>query len=227
MSLFQDDRKSNRDTPMFYDFSSIERPSYFCYGTQDREPGLILLDPEESSFSSCGTDEFFDIQDISSSLNLINWQKLHRRVRFSSTHVQEYAITVGDHPICREGLALSLDWVHSNEKIYDIEDFELNRRRKNLRRGAIRRQRVSKLDYYQRREILNRVGSYSNSELSKLERERNKEAVSEFLLDAGSDDFGPSQEEFGFEQVYLPSPSDSLHGTNKEFDFQMKIQVLE
>lgn len=232
MSLFQDvyvhddldDTSDYADKPtVFYDLSSVERPSYFCYGTQDRAPGLIMLDPEESSFSSCGTEEFFDVQDISSSLNL--WQNLRRRVRFSFAHVQEYAITVGDHPICRDGLALSLDWNHSKEQVYDIDDFEFNRRRKNHKRG-IRRRRVSKLDYFQRREILNRVGSYSNSDLSRIECERNKQAVSDFLLDAGSDDFGPSQEEFGIEQVYH-SPSDSLSGMNKEFDFQMKIQILE
>ena len=65
------------------------------------------------------------MEDLSSTLNLIeNWQKLHRRVRFSTIHVQEYALTVGDHPICRDGLAISLDWSHSKEQVFDIDDFE-------------------------------------------------------------------------------------------------------
>jgi len=204
-----------------------DRRSYPCFSPYDCAPGLaVLSDSEESSFVSCGTEEFFDLEDLSSTLNLVeNWQKLHRRVRFSSIHVQEYALTVGDHPICRDGLAISLDWSHSKEQVFDIDDFEFCRRRK---RGV--RRRVSKLDYWQRREILNRVGCYSNTDLSRIECQRNQEAVSDFLLDAGSDDFGPSQEGEGFEQIYGTSsgdsslPSPSINGT---FDWQMKIQILE
>jgi hypothetical protein len=183
-----------------------ERRSYPCFSPYDCAPGLaVLSDSEESSFSSCGTEEFFDLEDLSSTLNLIeNWQKLHRRVRFSTIQIQEYALTVGDHPICRDGLAISLDWSHSKEQVFDIDDFEFCRRRK---RGT--RRRVSKLDYWQRREILNRVGCYSNTDLSRIECQRNQEAVSDFLLDAGSDDFGPSQEEEGIEQIYGTSSGDS------------------
>lgn len=207
---------------------SCVRPSYFCNRSYDCAPGLLSLDSEESSFSSCGTEEFFDFEELSGSLNLIgNWHKLHRRVRFSSIHVQVYAIIVGDHPICRDGLALSLDWSHSKEQIFDIDDFEFNRRRKNQRKGI--RRRVSKLDYWQRREIFNRVGCYSNTDLSRIECQRNQEAVSDFLLDAGSDDFGPSQEEEGFEQVYDMSDGDSSPSPAKDgaFYWQMKIQILE
>ena len=209
---------------------------YDCHSPFDCAPGLILSDSEESSsFASCGTEEFFDLEEISSTLNLIeNWQKLHRRVRFGSARVQEYAITVGDHPICRDGLALSLDWGHSKEKVYDIDDYEDSRQRKNQRRGVSRRRRrVSKLDYWQRREILNRVGSYENGDLSRIECQRNQEAVSEFLQDAGSNDFGPSleQEEQGIEleQVYDMSSDDlsSSFETDGASGWQMNVQILE
>jgi hypothetical protein len=179
-----------------------------------------MSDSEESSFSSCGTDEFFDLEDnISNALHLIDaWQKQSRRVRFGCTKVQEYAITVGDHPVCQDGLALSLDWSHSDEHVYDIDDFERWRRRKS-RRGGIRR-RTSKLDYWQRREILTSVGSYSNSELSRIESERNREAVSDFLADGGLGAIGPSEEGgAGIEQVYTSGDGDD--------DWQMTIQVLE
>jgi len=210
---------------------SYAPPSYLCGRSYDCAPGLLLLDSEEASFSSCGTEEFFDLEDLSGTLNLIeNWQKLHRRVRFSSIHVQVYAIIVGDHPICRDGLALSLDWSHSKEQIFDIDDFEFSRRRKNHRKGIKRR--VSKLDYWQRREIFNRVGCYSNTDLSRIECQRNQEAVSDFLLDAGSDDFDPSQGEEGFEQVYDMSggdlsPSFSSSAMDGAFYWQMKVQILE
>jgi hypothetical protein len=203
-------------------------PSYTNFYFQlDCSPGLVMSDSEESSFSSCGTDEFFDFEDnISNALHLIDaWQKHHRRVRFGCTRVQEYAITVGDHPVCQDGLALSLDWSHSDEHVYDVDDFEQRRRRKSRRRGI--RRRTSKLDYWQRREILNRVGSYTNSELSRIESERNREAVSEFLADGGLGEIGPSEEDgVGVEQVYINAKSSSCCGDGED-DWQMTIQVLE
>lgn len=194
----------------------------------DCSPGMIMSDSEESSFSSCGTDEFFDFEDnISNALHLIDgWQKHSRRVRFGCTRVQEYAITVGDHPVCKDGLALSLDWSHSDEHVYNVDDFEQRRRRKSSRKGI--RRRTSKLDYWQRREILNRVGSYSNSELARIESERNRQAVSEFLVHGGLGEVGGPSEEVGVgvEQVYISTGSSSFCGLG-EGEWQMRIQILE
>lgn len=188
-------------------------------------PGLTMSDSEESSFSSCGTDEFFDMEDFSNALHLIeNWQKHHRRVRFGCTRVREYAVTVGDHPICQDGLALTLDWSHADEHVYDVDDFEKSRRRKFRRRGV--RRRTSKLDYWQRREILNRVGCYSNAELARIESERNREAVSELLADGGClGEAGSSEEGIGVEQVYTEDDPSSV--AQWEDEWQMTIQVLE
>lgn len=216
------------DSPLSY--------NHFCYSSAlDCAPNLILSDSEESSSTSCGTDEFFHLEELSTTLNLMeNWQKLRRRVTFGSANVQEYAITVGDHPICRDGLALSLDWFHAKEKVYDIDDYELLiRQRENRRRGIRRRRRVSKLDYWQRREILSRVGSYSNADLSRMECERNQEAVSEFLQEAVLDDFGPSleygDEGIELEQVYDTTISDpsSSFPPDEKLGWQMNVQILE
>lgn len=37
---------------------------------------------------------------------------LKRRVSFHKIEVREYTLTVGDHPLCRDGLPLQLDWTH-------------------------------------------------------------------------------------------------------------------
>jgi len=208
-----------------------------CHAGYGCAPGLILTDSEDSSFASCGTDDFFDLEEISNTLNLIeNWQKLHRRVKFGSAHVQEYAITVGDHPICKDGLALSLDWAHSEEEVYDIDSYELRRQNSNRRRGMKRRRRVSKLDYWQRREILIRVSGMSNADLSRIECQRNQEAVSEFLRELGADDYGQSQEveqeEEGIEleQVYYGTGVDDTSSAlliDGGFGWQMNVQILE
>jgi len=221
-----------------------DRSPLMCNSRYGCVPDLILSDSEESSFASCGTEEFFDLEEISSTLNLIeNWQKLHRRVKFGSARVQQYAITVGDHPICKDGLALSLDWAHAKEEVYDIDDYESRRQNRNQRRGMKRRRRVSKLDYWQRRETLTRIGSFSNADLSRIECKRNRDAVSEFLQDLGADDYGPSlveEEEQGIEleQVYgeqgieleerndtNDDPSSFL--TEDGFGWQMNVQILE
>ena len=185
----------NSHYPSHYDCSS----GYGCV------PGLVLSDSEESSYASCVADEFFDLEEISNSLNLIeNWQKLHRKVKFDSVRIQEHAITVGDHPICKDGLALSLDWAHAEEKVYNIDYYEALRENATQFRRMKRRRRVSKLDYWQRRETLIRVGNFSAKELSRIECKRNRDAVSEFLQEIDADDYGPAlfeaeEEEEGIE----------------------------
>lgn len=233
---------------------SYDRSPLMCHSGYGCAPGLVLSDSEDSSFASCGTEEFFDLEEISHTLNLMeNWQKLRRKVKFGSARVQEYAITVGDHPICKDGLALSLDWAHTEEKVFDVNSYEALRQRGNQLRGNRRRRRVSKLDYWQRREILIRIGSFSHSDLSRIECKRNREAVSEFLQDLEADDYGPSleieEEEQGIEleQVDGGIELEQVHGgielehvydmdsddpslscsNNGAFGWQMSVQILE
>jgi hypothetical protein len=40
-------------------------------------------------------------------------------VRFGSVEVREYSVVIGSHPLCREGLALSLGWFYSEPRMYD------------------------------------------------------------------------------------------------------------
>lgn len=247
-SLYHDTKETalaTSSSPLGHAPLSYGQSSNLCYPIRyDCAPGLILSDSEDSSFASCGADEFFDLEEISSHLNLIeNWQKLNRRVRFGSARVREYGITVGDHPICRDGLALSLDWCHAKEKVYDIDDYELlTRQRESQRKGIRRRRRVSKLDYWQRREILTSVGSFTNADLARMERRRNQEAVREFLLDFDSDyddtdDYGPSVEQglemepadegIELEEVYGDSNHQSYFKRSGASGWQMNVQILE
>ena len=220
-------------------------PSHYdCYSGYGCAPGLVLSDSEESSYASCGTEEFFDLEEISHSLNLIeNWQKLHRKVKFADVRVQEHAITVGDHPICKDGLALSLDWAHAEEKVYNIDKYESRRQNENQLRQTKRRRRVTKLDYWQRRETLIRVGNFSSADLSRMECKRNREAVSEFLQDLGTDDYGPSLLEIEEEGIEIEQVFDGLEyqevtdtdsndqiassASDWGLGWQMNVQILE
>lgn len=93
-----------------------------------------------------------------------------RRVRFDNARVRLHAMTLGDHPMCCDSLPLSLDWVHSEEIVYDIDDYEAMRRFSGRReRGSIPR-----LSYWQRKSILQEAGLSSIS--AECEEHRTKES---------------------------------------------------
>lgn len=46
--------------------------------------------------------------------------RVKRTVSFSKIEVREYALTVGDHPLCQDGLPLSLDWEHTESTEINI-----------------------------------------------------------------------------------------------------------
>jgi hypothetical protein len=210
-----------------------------CYGYDSCIiPGLTpLLDSEESSFSSsCGTEEFFDLEEISNAFQLMERWKRQNKVRFGKAKVREYALTVGDHPVCKDGLALSLDWHYSTERVYNIDDYERNQRRRAS--SGYQGRRTSRLDYWQRREILQKVGSFSNNELSKIERQRHEQAVSEFLASADPDRWDPSEKEDDREEqlqcvelLDIDHPQDDLIAGLSYYDpkleWHMKVVVID
>jgi hypothetical protein len=74
-----------------------------------------------------------------------------RSVSFKSVEVREYSITVGDHPLCYDGLPLTLDWEHSDT--VEIRDVSTSRER----RGNYRAPR--RLSFDERRDRLFSVAS--------------------------------------------------------------------
>jgi hypothetical protein len=109
--------------------------------------------------------------------------------------VREYSRIVGDQNI---RLPLSLGWSHGPEQLHMIDEYDNdcdnNSRHQHTKRERdlqhqrrLRRQhRHFKLDYWQRREILQCIGNYSSSELTKIEQKQNQDAVSEFLAEAAA-----------------------------------------
>jgi len=81
-------------------------------------------------------------------------QRVKRRVSFSSVEVREYSVTVGDHPLCYDGLPLSLDWEHCEEP--SVRSIEESRERDSQYRPPRR------LSFDERRDRLFSVNSYSD-----------------------------------------------------------------
>eukprot|EP00529_Nitzschia_sp_RCC80_P026739 CAMPEP_0113483258 /NCGR_PEP_ID=MMETSP0014_2-20120614/23341_1 /TAXON_ID=2857 /ORGANISM="Nitzschia sp." /LENGTH=276 /DNA_ID=CAMNT_0000376799 /DNA_START=611 /DNA_END=1441 /DNA_ORIENTATION=- /assembly_acc=CAM_ASM_000159 len=166
----------------------------------DCAPGLVLMSDDDessslSSFASCGTVS--DVEDLFGSLQQPKSPTAtnKKRVRFSCVRVREYSRTVGDQNI---RLPLSLGWSYGPEQRQMIDDEEESsmrsqhqqqqeegsyNRNSNSRRQR-RRRRHFKLDYWQRREILQCFGNFTSTELTKIEQRRNQDAVSDFLEEA-------------------------------------------
>lgn len=88
-----------------------------------------------------------------------------KQVSFSSTlRIRTHNITVGDHPCCRDGMALTSDWSHDDEdEIVDLEVYESSSLKR--RQGALR------LTFAQRRDRLRASKGLSGSELWQQEYE--------------------------------------------------------
>ena len=60
---------------------------------------------------------------VASSSNSLCTDVTAKSVRFGSVSVREYAVVIGNHPMCREGLALSLGWQHTPTQSYSLEEY--------------------------------------------------------------------------------------------------------
>lgn len=84
-------------------------------------------------------------------------KRLH--VHFGQVEIREHAVTLGDHPYCRDGLCLELDWKHSRQtRIVSINAMELEK----WGRPPIRPKSAS-----EREERLRKAGGCSAKELRK------------------------------------------------------------
>lgn len=87
----------------------------------------------------------------------------NRRVRFDKVEIREHSLVLGNHPWCRDGLSLELDWKHARKtKVVSIASMmEWQRARPRL---------VSKT-CEERQELLKRVGGYTQEELQQAQEE--------------------------------------------------------
>mmetsp|Transcript_13395 Transcript_13395/g.25191 ORF Transcript_13395/g.25191 Transcript_13395/m.25191 type:complete len:258 (-) Transcript_13395:60-833(-) len=92
--------------------------------------------------------------------------KQARHVRFDSVHIREHSVTIGDHDWCSGTLPVSLDWPHApSVRSIAIDDYENVRERQ----GRTPRGRLPKLEHWQRKQLLHRVGGISEEDLKFVE----------------------------------------------------------
>jgi hypothetical protein len=96
-------------------------------------------------------------------------------VSFGSIHIREYGRLLIDHPECQDGLALGLDWKHSQkDKVIGVDQYEKKRRFRG-------QQPCPRLCIQDRTELLIEVGGYNVDKLWEVHQER----VSRHCMDQG------------------------------------------
>lgn len=65
------------------------------------------------SFSSNDINAAGDHPAVAFNLEAPETAKRQTKVRFSTVETRSYALTIGDHPHCTDGLPLSLDWAYN------------------------------------------------------------------------------------------------------------------
>ena len=73
--------------------------------------------------------------------------------------VREHALTIGDHPLCRDSLPLSLAWEHGETELMDMNCYE--EQRMPLRRSG----NDMKLSYFERKNLLRRIGGLTEADM--------------------------------------------------------------
>ena len=82
-----------------------------------------------------------------------------KRVSFSTVEVREYSLTIGEHPSCKDGLPITLDW-HYNEESTVLDVVRLNQTQ-----GQHSSNFIKKLNYQERLHRLQLVTGISEKHL--------------------------------------------------------------
>lgn len=73
--------------------------------------------------------------------------------------VREHALTIGDHPLCRDSLPLSLAWEHGETEVMDLNCYE-EQRLPHRRSGSDMR-----LTYFERKNLLRRIAGMTEADM--------------------------------------------------------------
>mmetsp|Transcript_31920 Transcript_31920/g.48823 ORF Transcript_31920/g.48823 Transcript_31920/m.48823 type:complete len:147 (-) Transcript_31920:220-660(-) len=84
-------------------------------------------------------------------------KKAKKTVSFGNVHVRQYALCIGDHPMCSRGFPLSLSWEHAmQDVVLPVDQYDTTDRR----RGEELR-----MTHYERKNKLKRVMGMTETQL--------------------------------------------------------------
>ena len=102
--------------------------------------------------------------------------RVKKSVNFSTVHVRDYSIVIGDHPLCYSGLPLSLGWSHSEMTTHELNDFEEAKIQQTIDQCSTDpfSKKPKKLTYLERKNLLKRVTGLTEGDILRIERRRSK-----------------------------------------------------
>ena len=141
------------DMPVVGDFHQFsERPMERSYDMLGKE-NFLCTSPFEVSMADSSSEEPAPKQH--------HHKRGHTKLISFSRYleIREYALTIGDHPLCRDSLPLSLGWEHGETKVKDLNNFE--EQRLPLRRIGS----DMKLTYYERKNMLRKIAGMTEADI--------------------------------------------------------------
>jgi hypothetical protein len=157
------------DSELSYLSSHIYQPQHMAASASEAvhpafffaEPCAAAVSPLKERNTSMSSDSSAEFSPIASTKSR---KKARRSVGFQSlVQVRTYAVTLGDHPYCPGGLALTCDWAVQHEARVSMESLEHRRPKKASE---------LRLSYVQRRHRLVECTGLSPGELLQLEYEQ-------------------------------------------------------
>lgn len=146
----------------------------------DNSPHCLLRSKEEGSL----------LVDIGEGSSLTDRRKVH----FGDVQIQEYNVTLGDHP-CVDQFPISLDWDHTSVLTMKLSDYEGSRLQR-ISSKCHRRRGPHVLSPMERRMRLSIVAGISAADLQQREQERLEQQCMERLQALDSvDDFDYYEDE--------------------------------
>jgi hypothetical protein len=94
---------------------------------------------------------------MASKLSLETQRSIAKCVTFGSVEIREYGRVLTEHPECRDGLAIGIDWKHAKKSIRaSVDAFE----KMKYRKGNRGKKRMVKLSTLEKKDLLVDVGGY-------------------------------------------------------------------
>jgi len=142
------------------DFPIIERG---CENGPSRENKTFCQSPSFTSASStASTSSTMSMsEDDAICLDVLKpRRKLRKTVSFNKDlEIRQHALTIGDHPLCRDSLPISLAWEHGDTMLMDLDGFEAQRQ------GLRRSRSEMKLSYFERKNMLRNVSGFTEADM--------------------------------------------------------------
>lgn len=126
---------------------------------------LPMKDMETLTLSTSACSSIASLSEIEE-LPTPRKMKGHKKSVSFNTYleVREHALTIGDHPLCKDALPLSLAWEHGDTEQFDLNSYE-------EQRAAYRRSgNDMKLTYFERKNMLRNIAGMSESEMRAHQR---------------------------------------------------------